>query len=114
MTVIVLPWPAKELSPNARSRTYHKKSRFAKLARAGAGWLTKAAGVVAAPGGGPIPLAIIWRPPTRHKIDDDNMIARFKPARDGIADALGVDDNRFQPTYIWGEPVKGGAVEVLL
>jgi crossover junction endodeoxyribonuclease RusA len=109
-----LPWPAPELSPNARSRTFHKKARFAKVARADAGWLTKAAKVPPVPSEGPIALLVTWHPPTRQKIDDDNMVARFKAARDGIADALGVDDNRFQPTYAWGDPVKGGAVVVTL
>ncbi len=114
MTTIALSWPDPALSPNARSRTYHKKARYAKLARADAGWATKAAKVPPAPPEGPIALRIVWHPPTRRKIDDDNMVARFKAARDGIADALGVDDNRFAPTYEWGEPVKGGKVIVTI
>lgn len=31
----------------------------------------------------------------RKKMDDDNLIAALKPMRDGIADALGVDDARW-------------------
>ena len=112
--IVTLPWPDKALSPNSRSRTFHKKARFTKAARSDAHWLVKAAGVPALPDDGPILLLVTWHPPTRHKIDDDNMTARFKAARDGIADALGVDDNRFRPEYAWGEPVKGGAVVVTL
>ncbi len=36
-----------------------------------------------------------FHPPTRMRPDDDNMLARSKPYRDGIADALGIDDKRF-------------------
>jgi hypothetical protein len=32
----------------------------------------------------------------RRRLDDDNAIAACKPARDGIADAFGVDDKRFR------------------
>ncbi len=35
-------------------------------------------------------------PPNRARRDDDNAIAAFKAGRDGIADALKVDDARFQ------------------
>jgi crossover junction endodeoxyribonuclease RusA len=40
------------------------------------------------------------------------MIASHKAAQDGIADALGIDDSKFECSYRLGEPVKGGAVRV--
>jgi hypothetical protein len=42
----------------------------------------------------------------------DNRIAQFKAGQDGIAQALAVDDSRFEPTYRRGDPVKGGKVVV--
>ena len=48
---------------------------------------------------GPIPVRITFYPPDARRRDDDNMIGSFRAARDGIADALGVDDRRFRPHY---------------
>ena len=33
-------------------------------------------------------------PPDRRPRDDDNLLSAFKPERDGIADALRIDDKR--------------------
>ena len=38
----------------------------------------------------------------------------MKPYFDGIADALKVNDSRFLPSYLFGEPVAGGKVVVVL
>ena len=39
------------------------------------------------------------------------MLARVKPYRDGIADALGIDDKRFvSHPYVRDTPRKGGQV----
>jgi crossover junction endodeoxyribonuclease RusA len=34
-------------------------------------------------------------PPDRRPRDDDNMVASFKAGRDGIAQAMGINDKRF-------------------
>lgn len=60
----------------------------------------------------PIPMTVTFIPPDRRHRDDDGMIGSFKHARDGIADALGVNDRRFRPTYVFAEPEKPGRVEV--
>lgn len=59
-----------------------------------------------------IPVTITFHPPTKRRYDLDNRIASFKAGQDGIAQALAVDDSRFEPTYKRGEPVKGGKVVV--
>ena len=59
-----------------------------------------------------IRMTITFVPPDRRHRDDDNMIASLKAARDGIADALGVNDRRFRPNYVFAEPEKPGRVEV--
>lgn len=50
-----------------------------------------------------------------HKVlpDDDNMVRRFKPYRDGIAQVLGIDDRRFiiHP-FVSDERRPGGQVVV--
>jgi crossover junction endodeoxyribonuclease RusA len=56
--------------------------------------------------------AITFYPPDRRRRDDDGIIGSFKAGRDGIADALGVDDHVFRPAYHFAEPVKGGLVVV--
>lgn len=107
--MIELPWPPKELSPNARVH-WSKKSKAAKVYRTACKVITRLSGVVAPEG--EVHLSITFCPPDRRKRDDDNCLAAFKAGRDGVADALGIDDNRFVTTLRMGEPVKGGAVLV--
>ena len=107
-----LPWPPKELSPNARVH-WTKKAKAAKAYRLECFILAKAAGITAPEG------KILWTveffPPTRRAYDDDNLLARMKSARDGIADALGVDDKRFVTQFSVSETViKGGLVRVTI
>ncbi len=94
--VLILPWPTKDLSPNGRVH-WSRKARATKHARQTAVMLAYEAG---------------WRalqlPPAMQHLwgsfhqalgkalpDDDNMLGRFKAYRDGIAQVLGIDDNRF-------------------
>ena len=112
MTPISLPWPPSKLSPNARIH-------WAPLAKLKAAYRTECWAISgpqkpALPEVGPIPIRIVFRPPDRRTRDRDNMIASFKAGADGLADGLGVNDARFEPTYAVGEPVKGGRVEVYL
>lgn len=65
-------------------------------------------------GNDPIAYKVTFYPPDKRHRDDDSMIASFKAARDGIADALGVNDRRFKPHYFFEEPCKPGRVEVIL
>jgi len=112
---LVLPWPSKDLSPNARvhwsvrGRAAKKARQQAGLAEMAAGWQAKSLPA------GRIHLQGDFYPPTRMRPDDDNMLARFKPARDGIADALGIDDRRFvSHAYVRDEVRKGGQVVVTI
>ena len=108
MSGIILPWPAKELSPNARCHRM-EKYRAGKSARLTAFWATKEA-ACPQPSTDCIRLHLTFYPPNKRKRDDDNLIAAFKPFRDGIADALGVDDSRFLTAVDMGEVIKGGRV----
>jgi crossover junction endodeoxyribonuclease RusA len=57
-----------------------------------------------------INMTITFRPPNNRRRDRDNLIAAMKSGMDGIAEAWGVDDSRFVPTYRMGEPVARGEV----
>lgn len=108
---VTLPWPHKDLSPNARVH-WRRKAPRVKVARNAALALAFEAGarkmtVSAAPR-----ISIEFCPPDRRRRDADNCMASLKASLDGIADALGVDDSRFISTYSMGAPVRGGAVLV--
>jgi len=46
--------------------------------------------------GGQIHVFLDFHPPNRRARDDDNIIAAFKAGRDGLADALKIDDCHFR------------------
>lgn len=108
--VITLPWPPRELSPNARGH-WATKSRAAKKYRTMCHLMALQSKIVAATEG-EVLLDLTFCPPDRRRHDDDNCLAAFKAGRDGLADALGIDDNRFVTTFRKGEPVPGGVVLV--
>lgn len=107
-----LPWPPRALSPNARAH-WGERSRAAKRYRSDCYMLCKAAKLKAPEG--KLALIIDFVPPDRRARDDDNLIAAFKPGRDGLADALGIDDKLFHTRHRVSEtPTKGGVVRVRL
>jgi crossover junction endodeoxyribonuclease RusA len=110
MSDLMLPWPPKVLSPNARAH-WATKSRAAKAYRAACFLLCRQA-ALAVPAGRAL-LSLEFIPPDRRRRDDDNCIAAFKSGRDGVAEALGIDDSRFvTQLQISAETIKGGAVRV--
>lgn len=116
--IIALPWPDPLLSPNARAH-WRPISEAKKKARWDAGFLAVEAMGLRAPdirarlaGAHPIPITVRFYPPDARHRDDDNMVGSFKAARDGIAQALDVNDRRFRPHYFFEPPVKNGKVEV--
>lgn len=117
---IVLPWPDKRLSPNARIH-WRAKAPVKVKARADATLATYAAldcGVrdvrQRMAGDEPIPMTITFYPPDNRRRDRDNAQASLKHAMDGIADALGVDDYRFRPHYVFADAEKPGKIEVVI
>lgn len=113
MICITLPWPPRELSPNARLH-WAIKRQVTKAWRKLAAYQTLAAGV--RKGDPDIPANIkavfVFHPPDRRRRDLDNMLASCKPIIDGIADTLGRDDSNWQIAMRKDEPVKGGAVRI--
>lgn len=107
-------WPPKQLSPNARGH-WSVKSRYARRYRSTCHAYAHNARVAAGvklQAGQQLSLSLVFCPPDRRKRDDDNLVAAFKSGRDGIADALGIDDSQFVTTFRIGDVQKGGAVLV--
>lgn len=109
--MIRLAWPSPKLSPNSRVN-WRQVRAASKLARTEAFALTKAARLRVGAGDVPVMIDMEFLPPDRRHRDLDNCISSTKAHRDGIADALGVNDRHFKLTARMGEPVKGGAVVV--
>lgn len=110
---VVLPWPSRELSPNARCH-WAKKAKAVKAYRQACWTLTKAAKITIDPAyTGQLHLWLTFMPPDRRNRDDDNIIASFKAGRDGLAQALGVDDSRFR-SLPWVSDQIGGMVKVVI
>lgn len=117
--IISLPWPDKRLTPNAKRRKHWSGYRPAEKAdRTTAQILTLSAmqhqrvSHSRFAGDDKIPVNVTFFPPDRRHRDDDGMIGAFKHMRDGIADALGVNDRRFLPTYAIADADKPGRVVV--
>ena len=108
MMSISLPWPPKELSPNARVDRRAATSRRRAYRDAGF-WLAHKASLPIEAGSR---LVLTFHPPDNRRRDLDNMLASIKSGLDGIAQASGCDDSGWSLTLERGEPVKGGAVIV--
>jgi len=111
MNSVVLAWPDKALSPNARVH-WSKKSKVVKETRSNAFMACRIAGLIAPKTDGKLHLWIDFHPPSNRRIDDDNCLGRFKCQRDGIADYLGIDDRIFESHPSVKEKVAGGCVKV--
>ena len=114
MIAVTLPWPSAKLNPN-RSKGLHwgATSALRKQARDGAALLTRSAMQGQAVAAGAIALTITFIQPDRRARDRDNLLAALKPSLDGVADALGVNDARFDPVTLRREyGAKPGAVRI--
>lgn len=114
---VVLPWPDKGLNPNARlhwapkaklkatARDYARIATYEAMQR----YLATQAHYE---GEHKLGVTVTFYPPDNRRRDDDNMVGSFKAYRDGIADALGVDDRRFQPHYFFEAAQAPGSIVV--
>ena len=115
MIAVALPWPNRSLSPNGRKH-WRDLASAKKVAREYARCLTlsitTAAERAALQDAAAVSVTMTFSPPDRRRRDDDGMIGSMKAARDGIADAIGVDDHKWRVSYVIGQPVDGGRVLV--
>jgi hypothetical protein len=107
--LIELPWPPASLSGHNKGH-WHAKSGIVAKHREWAKLATQEAKPLV-PEDGDIRLSLTFYPPDRRG-DRTNFAIRAKPLIDGIADALGVNDSRFLPSYHFAEPVKNPRVVV--
>lgn len=97
---VELPWPDPKLAPNRRNGKHWTATHAAKGKRlADARLLTLAAMRQAdyIPPIGPLALTLTFCAPDRRRHDLDNLLAALKADFDGVSQALGVDDQLFEP-----------------
>lgn len=105
---IMLPWPPRSLSPNARqhwralaaAKKSYRLACFAQAKEQGATTMQ-----------GPLDVALIFHPPDKRHRDWDNMLASIKAGLDGLADAIKVDDKHWRLSFQVSEQI-GGFVRV--
>lgn len=107
--MIQLPFPPASLSGHNKGN-YHAKSPVVKQWREMAKQAALAAGIIVRPEGD-IRVGVTFYPGSRRG-DRVNFPIRMKPIWDGIADALGVNDSRFLPSFHYAEPVKDARVVI--
>lgn len=114
MSCIELPWPSASLSGHAKGH-WRTKATATKKHRAWAHTATVAWAVDhwRSFNDHDIRIKITFVPPTKRG-DRTNFPNRIKPYLDGIASALGVNDARFLPSYVFCEPEAPGCVRFTL
>ena len=116
MIEVTLPWPPRELSPNARVH-WTAKAEASQTAKAQGCYLTmeNIMNVLFDTGVDAYQASYVFHPPDKRKRDIDNFLAMMKNYQDGVCAALGIDDSRIKRTVIeWGAVVKGGKVVLRL
>ncbi len=117
---IVLPWPDVRLTPNAKRRKHWRAYQPVIKADRHMGYVQTLSQLhlgirdirAAFKGAAKLDCTISFYPPDHRKRDDDGAISAFKHLRDGMCDALCIDDHRLRPSYTMCEPDKPGRVEV--
>ena len=107
---VTLPWPSAALSPNGREH-YQTKAKAVKAAQELAMYTVIGKMDHFPVHSGLLSLTLQFYPPDKRWRDDDNMISMCKSYRDGIFQALGLNDHLVRRTT--GErfdPVSGGKV----
>jgi len=113
---VTMPWPTKNLSPNARP---HWATLSREKAQYRSSWrmLSFAAGAMGYGKMWPMHerrnVHFEFYPPNRRPRDDANIMASIKSGVDGMADALGVDDRFFRTSYELKEQI-GGYIKVTI
>lgn len=116
MITITLPFPPAELNPNRKNGrawgvTHALKTRYLGDCRV----LTLQAMGKWVPPVGKLALEITFVQPDKRRRDMDNLFAAMKSGLDGISQALGVDDQHFDPVTIRREfGTKPGEVRVVI
>lgn len=111
--LIRLPWPDAKLAPHAKGH-WRPKAVATKAARSAAFWMARDAGIRDA-----MPdaeLRFTYHPPDNRRRDASNLSAMLKAYIDGVADAMGCDDQGFRVYYPprFDGVIKGGEIVCLI
>lgn len=109
MKEITVPWPSAELSSNSRAH-WARKSRATSIARQYAKAVCLATPRIEC---SPDATIFVEYYPPNFRRDRHNIPAMLKPYIDGIADAMGCDDSRFNvdfPNQWAGQNIPGKVV----
>lgn len=116
---IVFPWPSPKVFPNFKRAHHWRTYRHVEKAERQAGWAHTCEYLTASDRRsirdtleGKLRLSVTFYPPDRRSRDDDGCIGAFKHLRDGMADALDIDDRHFRCAYDFADPDKPGRIEV--
>lgn len=112
MITIDLPWPPKELNPNARIDR-RSVAPIKKKHRADCYLMAKVATKDKIAGRHHIMLTF-FPPNDWRQRDLDNLLASMKAGLDGVADALGINDREFDPVTISMADTNGPLVRLTL
>lgn len=96
--MIILPFPPKILSPNARPH-WAALAKAKKLYRRDCFLDARIQGVKTLKDVQTLNVHLVFFPPDRRPRDADNMLAAMKSGNDGLADALGVDDSKWKLSF---------------
>ena len=111
MLTVILPWPPKACSPNARG--HWSKLASARKSYRNDCWVTSIHQGGKRIAAERLDVAITFVPPDKRRRDMDNMLSSCKAGLDGLADCLGVDDSKWRLTLaVSPERVRNGAVRV--
>ncbi len=111
MITIDLPWPPRALHPNAARGHWAKRAGPTKASRNDAAWAARSAGVRKIYANS-LKVTITFAPPDNRRRDTDGMLSASKAYLDGIADAIGVDDSKWELAIKREAPAKPGRVRI--
>ena len=107
-----LPWPVRAVWQNGSHGHWAPLARATKRQRRDAHLIALGARPPSYDPSERLSVALVGHPTRKGRVDAANLLAALKGAMDGLADALGVDDSRFDVSCTIADPVPGGEVVV--
>jgi crossover junction endodeoxyribonuclease RusA len=99
--IIKLPYPDPSLNPNRKNGKHWAATKSLKDSAKEAGYyMAKICYASETPEKVKTPVTITFTQSDKRKRDLDNLLAASKPAIDGIAQGMGIDDTLFEPITV--------------
>ncbi len=105
---VPLPWPDRQLHPNARLH-WAAKAKATKKARHLAQWSCIERGLRSIEGDN-LTVTVNFIPPNNIRRDTDGMISSCKAYLDGVSDVVGIDDSKWDIRFKRASPKAPGSV----